>query len=78
MIALEPDVTGLLNSLGANFDGIICWEMFKPVDDTWPNEASTLYVYNEACKYYNLGSNYDCDSAYPHPVASSFEKLFLA
>jgi len=46
MIALEPDVGGLLNGIGAGLDGIIVWEMFKPVSGTWTNEASVDYVFN--------------------------------
>lgn len=78
MIALEPDVNGLLNGIGGGLDGIIVWEMFKPVSGTHSNEASVEFVFNEACKFYNLGSNYDCNSAYPMTAApTSFEKLFL-
>lgn len=65
MIALEPDVTGLLDSIGKDYDGIIVWEMFKPVDDTWTNEASVKYVFNTACEFYSLGSDYNCNSDYP-------------
>lgn len=49
MILLEPDVTALLSGIGANHQGIIVWEMFKPTTTDWPNEASTKYVLDKSC-----------------------------